>query len=274
VNSSSQKAQKSYVDVLRNELAGRRERNKSYSQRAFARDIGIAPNHLSEVLRGKRGISGLQAEQIASKLRFKAANVQHFRDLAESCHARSEAERQIAKERLRQWESSIEYNPLSLDAFKVIEDWFHFAILEITKIQSFKPSISWVSEKFNLPFSRVKEAVCRLERLGLLKMVPGRWQLTKNDNVLPADIPSPSIRKAHTQLLHKAIQSLDEQSVNEREFVSLMVAVSEDDIPEIKKKIRDFISSCDAELSRKRNKKSQVFVLGVQFFNLSTGGKC
>lgn len=49
-------------------LRRRQNRNAAYSLRAFARDLEIAPAHLSQVLNGKRRLSPDLASRLASKL--------------------------------------------------------------------------------------------------------------------------------------------------------------------------------------------------------------
>jgi hypothetical protein len=48
----------------------------------------------------------------------------------------------------------------------MISDWYHFAILDLTRLDDFQPEPAWVSRKLGLTVSEVKIAVERLLRLG------------------------------------------------------------------------------------------------------------
>ena len=77
----------SYVDILAGELRARQARNARYSLRAFARDCGLAACHLSEILRGREGLSRPKAQAVATSLGFDSAKAALFRDLAASLTA-------------------------------------------------------------------------------------------------------------------------------------------------------------------------------------------
>ena len=58
----------SYQDILKAELEKRQRANARYSLRAFARDLGVSPSNLSEILQRKAGLSRIKAQEIAKKL--------------------------------------------------------------------------------------------------------------------------------------------------------------------------------------------------------------
>ena len=57
-----------FREVLKQVLQKRAGNNPSYSQRAFARDLGISPSTLSEVLKGRYGLSEKKSREIALNL--------------------------------------------------------------------------------------------------------------------------------------------------------------------------------------------------------------
>src|SRR5689334_15303008 len=92
--------QQDFRSTLRNELAERCRRNPRYSLRAFARDLGIEPARLSDVLNEKKGFSKTLALRLASRLGFSEKETERFVESVESLHARSKTARRIATERL------------------------------------------------------------------------------------------------------------------------------------------------------------------------------
>lgn len=95
----------SYTDYrafLTDELSRRQARNARYSLRSFARDLGLAPPRLSDLLRGRYGLSGAAAAELAVKLRMTEEESSYFADLAEAGHGRSRLARENARQRLQQ----------------------------------------------------------------------------------------------------------------------------------------------------------------------------
>lgn len=57
-----------YREILKDQLAQRKEMNPKYSLRAFAKKISLSPSKVSEVLSGKKRLGIERAEDIANKL--------------------------------------------------------------------------------------------------------------------------------------------------------------------------------------------------------------
>jgi uncharacterized protein (TIGR02147 family) len=127
----------SYRELLRAEFDQRVKHNPRYSLRAFAKALDIAPSRLSEVFRGKQGLSLSWAERISDVLKFDDERKQHFCDLVEAEHARLASRRRMAQHRLKNYEQRME-KLLRLDAFEMVADWTHGAIRELVLTDGFK----------------------------------------------------------------------------------------------------------------------------------------
>ena len=57
-----------YTLLLKDELQKRKEKNRSYSLRAFARDLGIGATSLSDLFNGKRKLSPKNVTKVMDKL--------------------------------------------------------------------------------------------------------------------------------------------------------------------------------------------------------------
>lgn len=90
-----------YRNILKAEFSKRLKRNQAYSQTSFARDLKISRSLLSEVLKGKHGLSRSAAIKISNNLGFSEVEREKFCDLVDSEHARSSTERKLAAERLK-----------------------------------------------------------------------------------------------------------------------------------------------------------------------------
>jgi hypothetical protein len=71
---------------------------------------------------------------------------------------------------------SRELRQLSREAALLVAEWHHHAILELTRLTSFRPDARWISRVLDVPIDDINVASTRLARLGLLDMQsPTRW---------------------------------------------------------------------------------------------------
>lgn len=112
-----------YRQILKNELTRRCGNNALYSLRAFARDIGVSPSQLTEVLGGKHGLSGRKAKTVSQNLGFNKEETNFFVDLVEATHGRSEVKRELAKIRIQnKQQHSKRAKEIDLNTFAVISN--------------------------------------------------------------------------------------------------------------------------------------------------------
>src|SRR5579885_1829598 len=89
-----------YRSVLQGKFDERRARNRGYSLRAFARDLGMTASSLSLVSSGKRRLSIRRAHLVAPRLGLGPAERSYFVDLVESASARDPERRKAARRRV------------------------------------------------------------------------------------------------------------------------------------------------------------------------------
>ena len=51
-----------------------------------------------------------------------------------------------------------DFAPLDLDAFQVISDWYHYAILELASTKDCKASPSYISDRLGIPSDQASHA--------------------------------------------------------------------------------------------------------------------
>lgn len=260
---------KDYKQLLLHEFEERCRKNPRYSLRAYARSLGISASTLSEVLNGHYGLSYKKAKKVSRSLGLSKAEQQWFCDLVALESARSPNARKQAELQILRWNSTSKHNTLELDNFKIIADWYHYAILELTYLKSFVSDIRWIAKKLQIPETTVTSAVERLKRVGLLTQdVKGKFICTEDFLATPTDIPSQALRQHHQQFLNKAAFALRTQSVKERDFSSTVIALAEEDLARFKELIRDFRRSLSKDAMKSQNKK-HVYCLGTQLFRIS-----
>ena len=141
-----------YSELLREEFAQRKELNLSYSLRAFARDLKMSPAALSMVLKKKKGISLAKATYVAKKLKLNDDLTAWFCSSVGAKHSRSAAERIKFEKQLQVVSKPInQFDELNLEYFKVISDWHHFALLELTYLKNFKRTANVLKSYDQIP---------------------------------------------------------------------------------------------------------------------------
>lgn len=235
-----------YREFLGAELARRTQANPRYSQRAFARQLGMSPGEFSEILRAKRPLSLKGMIRIAKSLGL-----------------------------LQPGEApSAKTTPVSLDLFTVVADWYCFAILNLAETRGFRWDDAWIAGRLGISVNEVRSAMSRLLRVGIVEKVRGRFRVVKDFVMSPDGIPSEAIRNYHRQILTKAISALDGQTLDEREISGITFAVDPRLIPALKKELSGFLDEIGRRYGSGK-RAEEVYQLELALFRLSEheGGK-
>jgi uncharacterized protein (TIGR02147 family) len=225
-------------------LHQRRLKNPRYSLRAWSKQLGFqTPSYLSEVLRGVRKIKPHLGVKIANQMGLAEGEKRHFELTVLIENARSTEEKDLYLGILHGLKPTADVTEVSLDQFRLIQDWYHFAILEMVDLKDFNADPGVIAERLGrgLTAPLVEAAFHRLLRLGLLiRDDKGRCRRSNRDILVGAKIPSRAIRDHHKQLLEYAAEALEEQSIDERYFSGTNLAVESEKIPQLFKLIDQF----------------------------------
>ncbi len=258
-----------YRMFLRDTFERRRTNNKSYSLRAYARDLDLSPPQLSCVLRGKKGLSYASAKRVATNLGLSKTDQERFQLLVEKEDARSADKRTTALHQIRKGAESGKFLELKLDTYRLVSDWYHYSILELTAIPGVRITPASVADMLGLTPVVAKDAIARLSRLGLLKKDGKRWIKTETHLTTTDGVPSEAIRETNRQLLQKAIFAL-EQPLDERDFSTVTFAINPEKLPDAKRIIAAFRRQMIGLLETPP--QSELYCLAVQLFRLTQDG--
>lgn len=242
-------------EFLISEFKTRKARNPNFSMRAFAKWLGISPAQLSQMLAGKRPITFKLMNAMSERLGISPIEKKALFDSL--LKDKDFVEGAIEKKVLR----------LQEDQFRLISDWYHLAILSLTKMPEAKPDPRWISRRLGITVEQAHEAVLRLVRLGVVELKPIFRQICDPIEVV-SQIPSQAIRNYHKQNLNLAIEKIDTVSLDHRQFQAMTLAVSPNNIEAYKKLIDDFLEQA-SQLSEKRQ-GTEVYNLNVQLYPVTT----
>lgn len=239
---------------LQTEYADRLRRNSRYSLRAFGRALDMDASSISQILAGKRRVSNKLIERVCDKLGLSPELRIHL------LTGIAVAPKPVDNSNL--------YHQIPMDAFAVISDWHHYAILELTFTQNFDSSPAWIAKKLCISPTETKAAIERLERLDLIEVVDGKLRKTQAFITNFSDgFTGSALKNLQRQLLQKALDAIDEADPSEKDITSMTMSINPAKLPEARKLIQNFRRELCAFLED--GPRSRVYNLGVQLFPLS-----
>ena len=256
-----------YRHFLKSELATRCQKNPQYSLRSFASQLQVSPGQLSRVLSGQKNISQEKALDISIALQLKGKGQEYFCQLVHLESAKTHQSKTFVQKKLNELRPSRDFHTVELDTFKVISEWYHYAILEITELRDFKSSAQWIARRLGISRPEVELAIERLKRLQLLQEVNGAWKKTNETYLAVSDIPNDALQQFHRQTLDRAKESLKTQHPSERHISSVTMAIDTSKLKEATELTRRYRIEMEKLLSGEC--KNEVYQFAIQVFRLT-----
>ena len=229
---------------LEQEFERRCRMNPRYSLRAYARSLDVDCSYLSKFLNSKRVLSKKGLQSFAQKLNFP-----------------SELGLQTPK--------SAQFDGVHIDSFKLISDWYHYAILELTRLDDFQSDIQWIAGTLNISYGVAFGAVERLKRLGLLETTAdGRLVCARSNTTTVHRGTHEALRHLQREILRQAQAALEEVPIEKRDQSSITMAVDARRLPEAKRRIARFRREL-MEFLEGSEEKQAVYQLSVSLFPVS-----
>lgn len=241
---------------LQHELLKRCSHNPGYSMRAFARSLKVDYSTLSKLLRGERAIGKQLVARLGNRLGMTPEELNPF---LSSFGSRNGSGDDAA------------FSLIAVDTFKIISDWYHFAILELMRVDGFVSDTQAVARSLGLTTHEVQAALDRLVRAEMIQIDPqNRWiDITggRTTNIGP-EMRSNAHRQLQRQLLEKAIAAMELTPMDQRHQSGMTMAIDHSKLPLAEKKIKKFRRDLSTLLSRGK-KRTQVYHLGISLYPVS-----
>lgn len=242
----------SWSEYLQSDFKARARKNNSFSLRAYAKILNISPAHLSLILSKKRKVTPASAMKIALQLGVTPSET--FQRLQLRM-------KKVKPSNLKQ---------IKNEDFKLISEWYHFAILGLADLHTNVAEASWIAKKLSIPVSIAEQAFRNLQKHGFIEVKGGQFRFSQYFET-QADYSSEEVRQFHKQALHLASIKIDDVEVELREYISLTIALNRRNIKAAKLKLRKFKEEIEKELDA--GTKTDVYQINLQFFPLTTTEK-
>jgi len=265
----------SYRQALQNAFDERMRLNPRYSLRAFARDLGISPGFLSQVLSEKRGLNLAKATEVFNKLGIPPAEQKLYALEIQKHQKRSESKKSIVQ---KQIDSTLQHSRAHLvqqEEFQKISHWSALAMLHLLRLKDSPRKdkqawCAWAAKKLNLQTSLVASTLETMIDLKLVDDDKRKGLNSTHDNVWTTNVaPSAAIRSFHKQMIEKAAIAVEMQEIEERFLQSIQFAVLKSDLPKIQNEIVKFRNQLLRKYGRTETiDADSVYGLNFQLFNL------
>ncbi len=248
-----------YLTKIKQDLSQKQKVNPHYSLRAFARDLGVHPSTMSQILKGNRPLPLKDSSRVVEKLNLGPKERTLFME-------------SLLKSKVRLDNIKIDEvdNRFMLDEshYKIIAEWEHYAVLDLFELKSFEPTLTEIAQRLGITENRADVVVNNLLVSGLLKVnADGSFMKVHEDVRTTEDIKSQALKDSHKETMRMGIDKLDQIEVELRDFSSSTIAVDLNKLPEAKAIIREFRQKMAALLSG--GEKTDVFQLAIQFYPLT-----
>lgn len=238
------------IELLNIEFGRKCEKNKSYSLRAFARDLDVQPATLSHIMKRKRAPSPEFRQKVYSALKLSIDQRNYLENRPDEV---------------------FKFTKKEMDVFLSLSEWYYDAIIELIRTKGFESQSEYVAKRLGLSLEEADGAVKRLLQMGIMKKMPNKTWVATSENVIMygGDQTTFALQKLQRQLMEKAIWSLEHVPKKDREQASMVMAINKKDLPEAKKRIKEFHQDICKFLQRPNRDAEEVYQLITALFPLT-----
>jgi uncharacterized protein (TIGR02147 family) len=219
---------------------------------------------VSAVLNGQRPLSDRWIDFLTDEFKWSAGQ----RAFAQALTAESKDTKARAKTHKNPRKS--EECLISEDQFRYICEWHHLALKSYIGTADFRYDLGAMERRFRGKISGpdIHLSFKLMERLGLIQRGPNKtWAVSKNI-VTSQDIPSQAIRQHHRGMLQRAVESIEQQDLSERDISSTTFVFDKKHMAEAKAAIEEFREEFRRRFSATGG--NDVYQLNIQLFGHTT----
>ena len=232
----------SYQAFLRDHLRAKKQKSPQYSLSAFCqRSKVLSKTYLSMVLNGSRNLPAKKSALLGEALGMNASERRYFEGLVHFNHAKSNREKEIYLKQLVAARPLKHRANLSELGYGVLYSWHCLVILELVKLRHAQVSAKWISERLKkrLTVIEAQRAIDTLVELQLVtrdqagKLTPAHSTIRTTD-----ELRSLAIQKYHSTCLELGANMLRTSAIENREFASINLLLSQKKFDLVKEKIK------------------------------------
>lgn len=251
-----------------------------FSGSVFARKAGLASQTLLRmVTRGERNLSYRTVRAFLKALGLRAKEAAYFESLVLFNQAQDSEEKTFYLNQLQALSRGSGRDILNKlqDHAQFFSHWYTVAIYLMVDTEDFVADPEWIAQRLKRKVTR-KQAADTLALLTKLKMVDtdkntGKMKITAEQiDVDPSSVDF-AIRNFHKEYLKRAIDSVDGESLEERELSSLTLSVPQADWPKLRDRLKEIRIQLNNEFGSNKSPRTLVVTINTQALALTTSLK-
>jgi uncharacterized protein (TIGR02147 family) len=253
-------ASMSYRELIKIDFDARKKINPRFSMRAYAKKLGLEPSTLSQILRGKRDLPFSDAQKILSQLKLNFDQQKEFiHSLDRHTPKPSHYERFLNTQNIGLPDQTV--------VQKIYEDLTYMSFYSLMDTENFKFDIPWIAEKLKTTSEIIEAVIQDLKSIGLLVNIKGQYTKQAVELKTTDEIESRALKNAHRNEMTLAEVALSENTLADRDFISMTLPTDKKQLKKAKVLIRSFLKQMESLLKNKNAR--EVYQLNVQLFPLT-----
>lgn len=272
-----------YRSYLNQWFQAKKKLQPGFSGAMFAKKAGLQSHTiLGMVIRGDRNLSSDSIRGFVRAVGLRSKEAIYFEKLVLFNQSRNSEDRAYYFEQLHSIASSSKEG-----AFKLITSiqnhalylshWYNAAIREMAHLADFTGNPQWIAAKLKRKITpkQASEALTLLLDLGFLAVKcqengENKYEVLQASIDIDPNSVDFAIRNFHKEYLERAKDALDGEGLHEREFSSMTMTLSLDDLKLVKARIKEFRQKLNTDFPTSRNPRTEVVAINMQLLQLTT----
>ncbi len=249
-----------YAFVLRDKFASR-QKNRKYSIRDYAKDLGLPSSTLALSMSGKRPVPKKMINQVINRLSLNKKETLLFKDSLDKNNKR------LSNLSIHE---KFENRYILDDAnYKIIAEWEHYALITLMELDNFVFNLTNISKTLGISLERSEEVSQNLIQAGLIEVnSETEFKILNGPLRTTEDIKSLALQSSHLETLELGKKKLLEVDINERDFSSICIPIDKSKMKEAKNLIREFRKRMGSLFQN--SPKNDVYQMAIQFYPLTS----
>lgn len=237
--------------------------------KSWANRLGYrSASSLTMVIKGQRSPSFEMVRTLSEDLKMTAKEKQYFELLIqlEKAQSRNRDQKEIL-EKISSISPKGANHSLELNEFSAISEWYFFVIKQLVNTEDFIEDYEWIYKRLRkkVSIAQIKNAIkVMIELKTLGRNEQAKLVVLKEGLSTASKIPSSAIRRHHFGMINRALESVTEQDVSERQLSSLTLRIQSSKVEEAKAELIDFMKNFNQKYSAQE--AEELFQLNFQFF--------
>ena len=243
-----------YRQFLRDDVEYLRDQGE-FSNRKFMKKAGFkSPAHMRMILQGKRGLTKTSAAKVAKALELGTEASNFFWTLIQFNQAEDPETKAKYLRGFHRYPSFRKYRKATKDMLEYFSDWHHPVVREALRSGLAELPEDQFAKALGMTKAKLRSSLSLMERLDLIrasKSAPSGWEAA--DKVIETEpvLNSEVVRMMHGGFIRKALDSLESVSVEDRNTYAMTMALTNEDMQDISKRMFELLLELGSEFPRR-----------------------